>query len=334
MGCHALGGYKVQKEDGYGNKYTGTFWSYPSFIRCATDGMEGLLDCVRLACAYNLPQKNEWMDTLCKFGEFLLVKARNEGDGSFYRAYDITGDFVRDVKVMGPSIHEQNKLQANSKTNTLIPVRFLVKMYELTGDNRYYKRALAAGEYGYKAFFQDLGLFIGGTPDHSNICDKEAGVYAMYAFTSLYMMTKDKKWLEAAEYAAIFAFSHTYCYDFKIQGDEKENIFKNGGVIGQSIISVGTSDSDNYNAFIYYELFKMYILTQDPFYKKGCSIIGKKYQASDGYRQNKRLCIQSFVTGGQYFLRFHIFICQGMASLVRSGQFRPHSQVLPDFWRI
>lgn len=261
------------KEDGYGNKYTGTFWSYPSFIRCATDGMEGLLDCVRLACAYNLPQKNEWMDTLCKFGEFLLVKARNEGDGSFYRAYDITGDFVRDVKVMGPSIHEQNKLQANSKTNALIPVRFLVKMYELTGDNRYYKRALAAGEYGYKAFFQDLGLFIGGTPDHSNICDKEAGVYAMYAFTSLYMMTKDKKWLEAAEYAAIFAFSHTYCYDFKIQGDEKENIFKNGGVIGQSIISVGTSDSDNYNAFIYYELFKMYILTQDPFYKKAAQLL-------------------------------------------------------------
>lgn len=99
-------------------------------------------------------------------------------------------------------------------------------MYELTGDNRYYKRALAAGEYGYKAFFQDLGLFIGGTPDHSNICDKEAGVYAMYAFTSLYMMTKDKKWLEAAEYAAIFAFSHTYCYDFKIQGDEKGEYFQ------------------------------------------------------------------------------------------------------------
>ena len=89
------------------------------------------------------------------------------------------------------------------------------------------------------------------------------------------MMTKDKKWLEAAEYAAIFAFSHTYCYDFKIQGDEKENIFKNGGVIGQSIISVGTSDSDNYNAFIYYELFKMYILTQDPFYKKAAQLLEK-----------------------------------------------------------
>lgn len=263
------------KEDGYGNKYTGTFWSYPAFIRCATDGMEGLLDCVRLARAYHLPQEKEWMEILSLFGEFLLVKAESAGDGSFYRAYDHTGHYVRDPQVMGPAKREQNKLQADSKTNTLIPVRFLVRMYELTNDKRYYTRALAAGEYGYKTFFRDLGLFIGGTPDHANVCDKEAGVYAMYAFTSLYQLTHDKKWLTAAEYAAIFAFSHTYCYDFRIEGDEKENIFRDGGVIGHSIISVGTSDSDNYNAFIYYELFKMFVLTEDPFYKKAAKLLEK-----------------------------------------------------------
>ncbi len=256
---------QTKKIDGYNNEYIGDFWTYPSFTRCFTDGMEGLLDCVRLAEAYSLPQAEEWGKIVKKFGEFIL-SAETAGDGSFYRAYQKDGKYLRDVNAIGPWEDEQKKIQANAKTNTLIPVRLLIRMWEWSGDKRYLDRAIAAGEFGYNKYFKELGTFIGGTPDNANVVDKEAGVYAMYAFTTLYQATGDKKWLSAAEYAAVFAFSYTYCYDFAIQGNDKANIFKEGGITGYSLISAGAKGTDNFNANIYYELFKLSVLTNDKFY--------------------------------------------------------------------
>ena len=261
-----------EKIDGYNNKYIGDFWTYPSFTRCFTDGMEGLLDCLRFAEAYDLPEAEEWGKIMNKFGEFLL-NAETAGDGSFYRAYQKDGKYVRDPNVMGPWENEQAKLQANAKTNTLIPVRLLIRLYEWSGDKRYLDRAIAAGEYGYNKYFKEMGTFIGGTPDNANVVDKEAGVFAMYAFTALYQATGDKKWLEAAEYAAVFAFSYTYCYDFAIQGGDAANIFRKGGISGYSFITAGAGGTDNYNAFIYYELFKLYLLTKDSFYLQAAKIL-------------------------------------------------------------
>lgn len=263
---------QTEKIDGYNNKYIGDFWTYPSFTRCFTDGMEGLLDCLRLAEAYDLPEAQEWGKIMDKFGEFLL-NAETAGDGSFYRAYQKDGKYVRDPNVMGPWENEQAKLQANAKTNTLIPVRLLIRLYEWSGDKRYLDRAVQAGEYGYNKYFKEMGTFIGGTPDNANVVDKEAGVFAMYAFTALYQATGDKKWLEAAEYAAVFAFSFTYCYDFAIQGGDAANILRDGGISGYSFITAGAGGTDNYNAFIYYELFKLYLLTEDSFYLQAAKIL-------------------------------------------------------------
>lgn len=263
---------QTEKIDGYYNKYIGDFWTYPSFTRCFTDGMEGLLDCVRLAEAYDLPEAEEWGKIINKFGEFLL-NAETAGDGSFYRAYQKDGKYLRDPNAMGPWEDEQKKLQANAKTNTLIPVRLLIRLYEWSGDKRYLNRAIEAGEFGYQKYYKEIGAFIGGTPDNANVVDKEAGVFAMYAFTALYQATGDKKWLEAAEYAAVFAFSYTYCYDFAIQGGDAANIFRDGGISGYSFITAGAGGTDNFNAFIYYELFKLYLLTEDDFYLQAAKIL-------------------------------------------------------------
>ena len=263
---------QTKKIDGYNNEYIGDFWTYPSFTRCFTDGMEGLLDCTRLAEAYDMPQAEEWAAIIRKFGEFLL-SAECAGDGSFYRAYQKDGKYLRDVNAIGPWENEQKKVQANAKTNTLIPVRLLIRLYEWSGDKRYLDRAVQAGEYGYNRFFKELGTFIGGTPDNANVVDKEAGVFAMYAFNALYQATGDKKWLTAAEYAAVYAFSYTYCYDFAIQGSDKANIFRDGGVSGYSLITAGAKGTDNFNANIYYELFKLYVLTGDKFYVNAAKLL-------------------------------------------------------------
>ncbi|MBR5863522.1 MAG: hypothetical protein IKY76_03090 [Alistipes sp.] len=263
---------QTEKIDGYYNKYIGDFWTYPSFTRCFTDGMEGLLDCTRLAEAYEMPEAEAWGAIIRKFGEFLL-SVESAGDGSFYRAYQKDGKYLRDVNAIGPWENEQKKIQADSKTNTLIPVRLLVRLYEWSGDERYLNRAIQAGEYGYNQFYKELGTFIGGTPDNSNVVDKEAAVFAMYAFNALYQATGEKKWLDAAEYAAVCAFSYTYCYDFAIQGDDKANIFRNGGVSGYSLISAGAKGTDNFNANIYYELFKLYIATGEEFYSSAAQLL-------------------------------------------------------------
>lgn len=263
---------QTKKIDGYNNEYIGDFWTYPSFTRCFTDGMEGLLDCTRLAEAYSMPEAEEWAKIIHKFGEFLL-SAETAGDGSFYRAYQKDGKYLRDVNAIGPWESEQKKVQANSKTNTLIPVRLLIRLYEWSGDKRYLDRAIEAGEYGYDKYFKEMGTFIGGTPDNSNVVDKEAGVFAMYAFNALYQATGDRKWLTAAEYAAIYTFSYTYCYDFAIQGSDPANIFRDGGVSGYSLITAGSRGTDNFNANIYYELFKLHVLTGEEFYATAAKLL-------------------------------------------------------------
>lgn len=197
---------------------------YPSFLRCMIDGMEGMLDAYRIAEDYGEEKKHaEWYNMVYKFANN-LVKVQN-ADGSFYRAYNRDSSVCTD--------NSSAAYQGTSTLNTPIAIRFLARMYEYTGEVKYKNAALAAAEYSYNKLYLGLEKYVGGTPDNPNTVDKEAAVYALYGFLSAYQLSGDKKYMKAAEHAAVSTMSWTYVYGFAVpnrySGDAALNPFANGG---------------------------------------------------------------------------------------------------------
>lgn len=234
------------------NETLGKRREYPSFLRCFVDGMEGLLDACRISAAHGEPQI-KWENELRRVASNLVDK-QNE-DGSFYRAYKTSGE----VETQG------RNTRGDSKLNTPVAVRFLAKMYEHTGDEKYRTAAVKAAEFSYDEIYMKLGKYVGGTPDNPNTVDKEAAIFALYCFNAIHELTGEEKYLKAAEHAAACAMSWTYCYDFSIPNrnaeDKKKNPFSEGGVTGFSIIATGHSGADNFISYMFYEMFKLYIKT-------------------------------------------------------------------------
>lgn len=251
--------------DPQGNATGGSARNYPVFLRCLVDGMEGLLDAYRISEAYG-EENSQWLAAVEKVASNLVDK-QNE-DGSFYRAYNRDGSVNTDTS--------NATYQGTSKLNTPIAVRFLAKMWEQTGDEKYKDAALAAASFSYDELYVKLGKYVGGTPDNPNTVDKEAAVYAMYCFDAAYQLSGEEKYLKAAEHAAVSTMSWTYVYDFAVPNstanDVAKNPFANGGVIGYSVIATGHSGADNYSAYAFYEMYKMYLFTENEFYRK-CALL-------------------------------------------------------------
>ncbi len=249
---------------------------YPSFLRCFVDGMEGILDAYRITSEHG--EKNlSWYKALVKVGDF-LVENQNK-DGSFYRAYFTNGKVCTDKS--------DSRFQGTSKLNTPIAIRYLAKMYELTGKEKYKDAALAAADYSYKTLYIQHEKYVGGTPDNANTVDKEAAIYALYGFNAAYGLSGDEKYLRAAEHAAASAMSWVYAYDFACPGSadtKKINPFADGGrTSGFSIIATGHSAADNYSASMYYEMFKLYVFTGDSFYLEAAKLLQQNTKLSTDY---------------------------------------------------
>lgn len=240
------------------NATAGQRREYPSFLRCFVDGMEGLLDAYRISVAYKQPQE-AWNDALRRVASHLVQK--QNADGSFYRAYKTDGE----VETGG-----DRNTHGDSKLNTPVAIRFLVKMFEHTGEQKYKDAAIKAAEFSYNELYLKLGKYVGGTPDNPNTVDKEAAIFALYGFNAIHELTGNPKYLKAAEHAANCAMSWTYCYDFAIPNrdemDATKNPFSHGGIAGFSIIATGHSGADNFIAYMFYEMYKLYIKTGNKLY--------------------------------------------------------------------
>lgn len=245
---------------------------YPTFLRCMVDGMEGLLDACRFADAQG--ERNErWRSTLLQVAD-RLVEVQN-ADGSFFRAYRTDGR----VETGG----DRNTF-GSSKLNTPVAVRFLARMFHYTGNVRYRTSALRAAEFAYQELYLGLGKYVGGTPDNPNTVDKEAAIFALYCFNAAHDLTGDARFLHAAEHAAVSAMSWAYCYDFPVPHsqplDSVRNPFAQGGTIGFSVIATGHSGADNFIAYIYYEMYRLYEKTHNLIY----------YHMAHFLQNNTKLC--------------------------------------------
>ena len=249
--------------------------NYPCFLRAFVDGAEGILDGYIIAKRAG-GERTEWKNAVLKVADF-LVNNQNE-DGSYYRAYNVDGSVNIDKS--------DRAIQGDSKYNTPEAVRFLLRVYELTGKNEYKTAALKAADYSYENFYKGKMKYVGGTIDQYNVVDREAAIFALYCFESAYSVTGEEKYLAAAKHAAASAMSWVYTYDFKVYNsasDENYNPFRNGGVSGFSIIATGHSGADNFAAYLYYSYFRMYIHTGESIYLDMAEFLQKNTKTSSDY---------------------------------------------------
>lgn len=174
---------------------TSSWGTDPLFLRTVSDACEGVLDAYNTAFA-NGVINDGWLIYCQRFGDFLV--ANQASDGSWARSYNQDGT-----------------VNNSGKFNTTNPIRFLVKLYLCTHDQRYLSAAVNAGTWSL-ANVDNSYLYVGGTPDNNNTIDKESGVMALNAFNALYDVTEDSKWLAAAEDAANYIETWVFSYNYNV----------------------------------------------------------------------------------------------------------------------
>ena len=222
------------------------FEPQPQFVREIGDGLEGVLDAYVFLHNHG-EEKSSWLDYCEKTADW-LTDNQNE-DGSYYRSYNYDGSMCMDSKANTPSV-----------------VRFLVEMYFLLHKESYREAAKKAGEWSYENLYINME-YRGGTCDNADVRDKEAGIYALFAFLSLYDLTEDEKWIEASKGAADYVETFTYIWNYPVTTNFPTMPFNHNHISGQSHIVVGMGGADVYMACGGYVYYRLYLLTGDEHYR-------------------------------------------------------------------
>ena len=219
-------------------------WAKTS-MRQACNGMAGLLNAWCYAKRNNIDIPL-WLAACKKFGDFLVTN--QNADGSYYMEYDPFS--------VGGGKHPAGNL---NKFLTICAVRYLVELYIATDDERYKAAALKAAEFSYSNIHEKY-LYVACVVDNPQTIDSESGQQAINGFLSVYDLTKDKKWLDAAEQAAIYTESWSYMFEVPVEKDQfaETDWPKDRSIVGQHIIAIGHSATDlgfAWSAFVYYRLY-------------------------------------------------------------------------------
>ncbi len=240
---------------------------YPAFLRMVVDAMEAIFDAYRFAEAHQIENEG-WIEAVIQVADW-LVRAQNS-DGSWYRCYNYEGTIYTGTEE-DITYDPGNVAKPSSKNNTPMAVRYLGKVYEYTKDSKYLDSIKKAGEFIYKELYPQ-NVYIGGTCDNPDCIDKEAGVFAMYAYDTLYTLTREERWLKCLEQATTFTMSTVITVSFKINplsSNLKAALpLKYGYSDGLSYITCNGTAVDNYAAYIYYQLFRLYVHTGKNVYYK------------------------------------------------------------------
>lgn len=260
-----------------------------TWLRMLADGMEGILDAYR----YQKKKGNdrpEWLDYCKRIGDFLAD--RQEPEGSWPRAWYFDGTVAEE-----------------SRANTTNVVRFLVQLYLTTGIARYKETALKAGQWGYDNAFKQFE-YRGGTCDQPDILDNESGIYACFAFLSLYDLTGEEKWLEALKGAVDYTETYTWSWHYPIKCTTYDNhALKHVNMTGLSPVTAGGvfAGGDVYMAACSYIFYRVYLITGDPHYLKYTKFLEKNTRTvvdvdgTYGYGRKRKGFVDEGSGGFAYF---------------------------------
>ena len=235
---------------------TYTWRDYHTFLRVASDGMDGALQ------AWNVERRSgqdrpDWLAFCRRYGDW-LARAQN-ADGSWFREYGFDGR-----PAARPTDARNGDPRATDTTDQPIP--FLVDLYKATGDARYRAAARRAGEFCLHSVHARYA-YVSGTPDNPNVLDKEAGMMALDAFLALYDIGQDPHWLAAAVQAADYSETWVYCWNIPMPPGDPKIVFPRGRrTEGLSLIATGHSGADTYMAAAPFFYYRLSLLTADAHY--------------------------------------------------------------------
>jgi hypothetical protein len=213
-----------------------------TWIRTATDGMLGLLWGWKYERQHGSNQA-AWLNACVRFGNWIV--SQQAADGSVPRVWSYQSGAVTDA----------------GKYNTSHIVRYLVELYLATGTDSYRAAALSAGNYIY----QDVHVkfsYLGGADTGP---DKEAASMALRAFSALYDLTGDSRWLAAAQQAARYYATWIYSWQVPIPADDAAAVYPAARpTAGLSLISMGGIGCDSYAATDAFEVYRLYLASGAP----------------------------------------------------------------------
>ena len=222
-------------------------------IRVVTGGMEGLIAAWCFAKKNNI-NNPAWIDACIKFGDWLI--SNQNDDGSYYFSYN--HNLIQGGK------HPVNNY---NKYLTICAVRYLIELSIATGDPRYKTAALNAGEF-CRTNIHEKYMYVACVVDNPRTIDSESGQMALNGFLSLYDLTKESKWLVAAEQAATYTESWVYSFEIPVEKDRTgtTSFPKDRSIVGQHLIAIGHAAADLGFAWSSFAFYRLYLLTGNEHY--------------------------------------------------------------------
>lgn len=225
-----------------------------SVLRTTVGGMESLLE------AWCFARRNKiynpaWIGACRKFGDWLA--ANQNPNGSWFFAYDHT----QVVDGRHPATDENKYL-------TICAVRYLVNLHLATGNEKYKTAALRAGQFCYGQI-HDPYAYVACVTDNPQTVDSESGQMALNGFLSLYDLTGEARWLQAAEQAATYAETWVYMQNIPVEEDcnTPTVVPRDRSMVGQHLIAVGHASADLGFAWNAFNFYRLYLITGDEHYR-------------------------------------------------------------------
>mgnify|MGYP000885894071 CR=1 FL=1 len=226
------------------------------YLRCLCDDMKALLRAYQREKRHGI-EHPQWLDWARQFADWLLTQ--QQPGGGFPRAWHMGS---------GEVLYE-------SPSSSFNAVPFLLRLHQITGEQKHKQAALRAGEFAWQNG-QINGRFVGGTVDNADVIDKEAATISLECYLDLYDATKDPKWIQRAKVAADIAETWMYIWDVPMPVDAEDNDlqWKRGiPTTGLQLISTGHTLVDAYMSFDLDEYVRLYKLTGDKHYLQVARIL-------------------------------------------------------------